>query len=145
MHRDVKPGNVLVTGDGVVKVTDFGLARALRAPAGASVQMTPAQMTPQYCSPEQARHAEPLTVATDVWSWAISVWAMYAGATPVRAGQIAAQAFAAYRAEPWRDDKAIPAMPEPLAALLARCLDPDPQTPPRDLGALADELAAMYP
>src|SRR5262249_58345974 len=69
IHRDVKPGNVLLTHDGVVKVTDFGLSQALEG-SGA--------MTPAYCSPEQANRQR-LTRATDTWSWGLSVLEMFTG------------------------------------------------------------------
>jgi WD40 repeat protein/serine/threonine protein kinase len=161
VHQDVKPQNVMIAPDWTVKVTDFGLAKA-RVHAGQSVSDPTAPgisvlagyagMTPAYCSPEQASAAstEPgaraggLTRATDVWSWAISVWEMFVSEPPCRQGQAADQAFAAYREDPWVDDPGIPAMPEPLANLLGRCFDPNPTTRPRRIGELADELAGLY-
>ena len=137
VHQDVKPQNVMLTADRMVKVTDFGLAKARvvagqsgsgpTAP-GASVLVGYACMTPAYCSPEQANAASTpggaraagLTRATDVWSWAISVWEMFVGERPCQHGQAADEAFAAFREDPWVDDPAVPAIPEPIAELLVR-------------------------
>ena len=160
IHQDVKPANVMLASDWTVKVSDFGLAKA-RAAAGEVIRSGPhvsvlagyGGMTPAYCSPEQARAAhtaksggqpDPLTRATDVWSWAISVWEMFTGEPPCQRGQIADETFRSFREAPWVDDPAIPPMPDAIAALLTRCLDPDVATRPRRTADLADELAQLY-
>ena len=160
IHQDVKPANVMLTSDWTVKVSDFGLAKA-RAVAGESASTATGMsvlagyggLTPAYCSPEQASAASlvssqtppvTLTRATDAWSWAISVWEMFVGEPPCRHGQAAADAFAAFRNDPSIDDPAIPAMPDSMADLLQRCLNPDPASRPRRMGELADELAGLY-
>ena len=157
IHQDVKPHNAMLTADGTVKVTDFGLAKA-RVVAGETVDAAPGTsvlagyggLTPAYCSPEQERAARlssigaALTRATDVWSWAISVWQMFTGEPPVQHGQVAAEAFEAFREDSWPKNPLIPPLPESVAELLQRCLDPDPVTRPRRMGELADELAAQY-
>ena len=160
VHQDVKPANVMLTADWTVKVSDFGLAKA-RAAAGEAVPSGPGVsvlagyggMTPAYCSPEQAHAAHlakagggptPLTRATDVWSWAISVWEMFTGEPPCRQGQAAAETFQSFRDSPGENDPAIPPIPVAIAQLLARCLDPDTATRPRRMGELADRLAELY-
>jgi serine/threonine protein kinase len=82
IHQDVKPGNVLLTNDGTVKVTDFGLVNALRLSgetaainrqAGQSIRVEGAGlMTAEYASPEQLR-GDTLSRRTDIWSWAVSM------------------------------------------------------------------------
>lgn len=160
VHQDVKPANVMLTTDWTAKVSDFGLAKARAAagevaPSGPRVSVLAAYggLTPAYCSPEQARAAyaakggqspEPLTRATDVWSWAISVWEMFVGESPCRRGQVAGEAFQSFLDDPWGADPGVPAMPDDIAGLLTRCFVPAVATRPRDMGALADELVALH-
>ncbi|WP_174297410.1 serine/threonine-protein kinase, partial [Sphingomonas bacterium] len=79
VHLDIKPGNVLVTGDGAVRLLDFGAARALTAglPAGAATPM----LTPAYAAPEQLAHA-PVTTATDVYSLGVLLRQLVTGELP---------------------------------------------------------------
>jgi serine/threonine-protein kinase len=76
VHRDVKPGNLMIRDDGTVKVTDFGIARAMTsAPLTDHGQM---MGTPAYVSPEQAAGA-PVTGASDVYSLAVVAYELFAG------------------------------------------------------------------
>jgi hypothetical protein len=85
IHQDVKPGNTMMTADGTVKVTDFGLARARPIQVSATegspdqtLQVEGSGSTPAYCSPEQYLQ-QTLTRRTDLWSWALSVLEMFKG------------------------------------------------------------------
>ncbi|MBK6864710.1 MAG: serine/threonine protein kinase [Ideonella sp.] len=85
VHRDLKPGNVLVTGEGQVKLLDFGIAKALTGDqdeSGADLtQLGARPFTPHYASPEQVR-GEPLTTATDVYSLGVLLYVMLTGQRP---------------------------------------------------------------
>lgn len=145
VHQDVKPGNALLSADGVVKVGDFGLARASQG-RGAAYG---GAITRAYCSPEQADLAATpdrtarLTPATDQWSWAVTVLELFVGRPPCRHGPVAAAVLEEFLKngahEPPR-----PAMPPLVAEVLRKALQrrPDDRWPSLDVAA--DVLAVAY-
>ncbi len=86
IHRDLKPGNILVTDDGQVRLLDFGIAKLLQGDSAAATALTELAgraLTLDYASPEQVR-GEPLTTASDVYSLGVAAYELLAGARPYR-------------------------------------------------------------
>lgn len=83
VHRDLKPGNILVNSYGVPKLLDFGICKLLQADALASGETVEAPMTPDYASPEQV-NGDPVTPLSDVYSLGIVLYELLTGALPRR-------------------------------------------------------------
>jgi len=139
VHRDVKPGNVMLAGPRLAKITDFGLARM--DGASHSTKTAGAAGTPAYMSPEQAQGL-PTDQRTDIWSFGCVLYEMLTGRSPfvTASGQVdifaivhgPAPAVTAFR----------PDVPASLAAVLERCLEPDLRRRYQDASSLLVDLQA---
>ncbi len=133
VHRDFKPGNVLLGPDGPV-VIDFGLASVPGMTTVFSGEV--AVGTPAFMAPEQLAGTR-VTAAADMWSWAVTM--VFAGTSelPFRGESLTATAFAILHSEP-----NVPRLPEPLGWLIHRCLNKDPAGRPSARDVLGELVAA---
>lgn len=135
VHRDIKPGNLLITPDGSVKITDFGIARlADQVPLTATGQV---MGTVQYLAPEQAG-GKPASPLTDVYSLGIVAYEALAGKRPFRGESQVAIAMAQIKEKPPELPGSIPA---PVRALVMACMAKKPEGRPASAQNLA--LAAL--
>ena len=120
VHRDIKPGNLLITPDGSVKITDFGIARlADQVPLTATGQV---MGTVQYLAPEQAG-GKPASPATDVYSLGIVAYEALAGKRPFRGESQVAIAMAQIKEKPPELPSSIPSA---VRALVMSCIEKKP-------------------
>jgi serine/threonine-protein kinase len=134
VHRDVKPANIMVREDGLVKLTDFGIARALDA--SGHTQHGEMLGTPNYISPEQALgHAA--TGASDLYALGVVAHEMLVGRRPFDRGTPIATALSHVNEPP----PPLPdSVPVDLRDLIAECLEKDPEKRPANAAAVAVRL-----
>ena len=154
VHRDLKPANIMLTPSGVVKILDFGLAKAAsESVAGASANspttsptlsltMTQAGMilgTAAYMSPEQAR-GKPVDKRADIWAFGVVFYEMLTGKRLFQG-----EDFTETLASVVKDKPDLSAIPVPAQRLLERCLEKDPKKRLRDIGDIELLLAVETP
>jgi serine/threonine protein kinase len=150
IHRDLKPSNIKITPDGVVKVLDFGLAKALTAEAsGSDLSKSPTMTgrgtiagvilgTAGYMSPEQAR-GQPVDKRTDIWAFGCVLFQMLTGSSAFVRETVTDTIAAVVSAEPeWTS---LPAdTPGSIRRLLTRCLQKDARRRLHDIADARIEL-----
>jgi serine/threonine protein kinase len=125
VHRDLKPSNVKVTPEGVVKVLDFGLAKANGRSSGDSTMTATLEGiilgTAAYMSPEQA-NGKPVDRRADIWSFGVVLWELLTGRRLFEADTVT-QTLAEVLRGPIDFEKLPSATPAEIRRLLRRCLD----------------------
>jgi hypothetical protein len=145
VHRDLKPANIKITPNGIVKVLDFGLAKAASGEtsspdlshspttvAGADTRAGVILGTAAYMSPEQAR-GKVVDKRADIWAFGCVLFEMLSGRAPFARDTLTDTLAAVVQSDP--DWQALPATtPARIRDLLRRCLQKDPQRRLRDIG-----------
>jgi len=121
VHRDIKPGNIMLTTDGKVKVMDFGIARALADSQATMTQTNAVVGTAQYLSPEQAR-GEQVDARSDLYSTGVVLFELLTGRPPFRGDSAVAVAYQHVSAIPPTPSSITPDVPESLDRVVMKAL-----------------------
>jgi eukaryotic-like serine/threonine-protein kinase len=140
VHRDVKPQNVLLSNEGEVKVTDFGIARSLHVEHGVT-QTGTVIGTGEYLAPEQAS-GKTVSPATDVYSLGVVLWELLAGEVPFVGENFVAVALRHVNEPPPHLRERRPDVSPRLDAAVDRALAKDPEHRFSSMTAFAAELRA---
>jgi serine/threonine protein kinase len=124
VHRDIKPGNVMVTSTGQVKVMDFGIARAISDSSATIAQTSAILGTAQYFSPEQAR-GEAVDARTDLYSTGVVLYELLTGKPPFHGETAVATAYQHVSEVPTPPSRLNPAVTPALDAVVMHALAKD--------------------
>ena len=140
IHRDLTPSNILVTTDGVPKITDFGLARHLHETGG--LTFTGAALgTPGYMAPEQAdRRVGEIGPAADVYALGAILYKLLTGRPPFQAETTASTIRQLLFNEPLPVSKLNPSIPRDLETICLKCLSKEPEGRYATAASLADDV-----
>jgi serine/threonine-protein kinase len=138
IHRDIKPSNLVLTREGVIKVTDFGLAKMVVADSG--LTLTGEVLgSPNYLAPEQASGA-PADLRSDIYSLGATLYELLTGRPPFE-GPTPVSIILKHVREPLRSPRQFsPDLPVPLVTLTQRMLAKRPEDRPKDYDTLLREL-----
>src|SRR5438445_236070 len=140
LHRDIKPGNILLDRHGEPHLTDFGLARLVEAESTITNSFD-VLGTPSYMAPEQAAgHVKELTAAADVYSLGAVFYQMLTGEPPFAGGTTYETIRLVLESEPRNPRVRNPKIDVDLATICLKCLEKDPTKRYATAGVLADDI-----
>ncbi len=140
IHRDIKPGNILVSTTGQVKVADFGIARALGSGVEQGLTQTGAVMgTATYFSPEQAQGAS-TDQRSDIYSLGVVMYEMLSGGAPFTGENAVAIAYKQVHEQATPLNQRLASVPAEVAAIVAKCMEKSPDDRYSSAEQVRDEL-----
>jgi len=145
VHRDVKPGNILLAESGRVMVTDFGIAKAVHDTTdGHDLTDTGTVLgTVKYLSPEQVE-GNPIDARSDVFSLGCVLYEMVCGRPPFEGGTAMATAMARVNERPLLPRQCRPGVPRAFESVIVRALSRDPEARYGSAGELASALRSIH-
>lgn len=141
IHRDVKPGNVLVTSTGIAKVSDLGLAGCVEEKE-ADPRVGKIVGTPDYLSPEQIRNPHEVTKVTDIYSLGCTLYYAVTGKVPFPGGTTASKAQRIRHETPWHPRQFVPDISEEFVEVIADMMEKDPS---KRIQSAAEVAARLEP
>ncbi|MFC7546271.1 Stk1 family PASTA domain-containing Ser/Thr kinase [Plantactinospora sp. GCM10030261] len=139
IHRDIKPGNVMLTLNGQVKVMDFGIARALASGATTMTQTSAVIGTAQYLSPEQAR-GESVDARSDVYAAGCVLFELLCGHPPFVGDSPVSVAYQHVREDPPSPSQINPDVTPPIDAIVLKALSKNPLNRYQSAGEMRADL-----
>ncbi len=139
VHRDIKPGNVMITDSGRVKVMDFGIARAVSDSSSTVAETTAIVGTAAYFSPEQAK-GESVDARADLYSTGVVLYELLTGRPPFRGDTPVAVAYQHVSEAPLPPSEIVESLPRSLDAIVLRALAKDPFQRPQDAASFREAL-----
>lgn len=139
VHRDIKPSNIICDENGVIKITDFGIAHVTSSDATQQTQMGEVLGTPQYMSPEQVL-GQKVDGRSDLFSVGVILYQLLSGQKPFKGETIATLMYQIATEDPTPIGKIAPTIPEPLRLIIDRLLKKQPDKRIQTGKALADAL-----
>ena len=140
VHRDIKPGNILIGSTGQVKVADFGIARALGSAVEEGLTQTGSVMgTATYLSPEQAQGSQP-DPRSDIYSLGVMMYEMVAGRAPFIGDNAVGVAYQQVHGVPPALSEFVSDIPREFEAIVAKCMAKSAERRYINAGALRDDL-----
>jgi serine/threonine-protein kinase len=140
LHRDLKPGNVMIDGRGRAKITDFGLAVGVEDDkGGAEVSGTPAYMAPEQLSGKGA------SVQSDIYALGLVLYEVFTGRKAFEAANLADWRRKHSEEQPTAPSTVTPGLDPVVERVILRCLEKDPKARPRSVAAVAAALPGGDP
>ena len=150
VHRDIKPSNLFlataVDGDPLIKVLDFGIAKAMFDDAAKHLTDTGTALgTPLFMSPEQVRDTKDVDHRTDIWSLGAVLYQLLTGVPAFDAETLPALCARIVTEEPKPLRDYVPDAPAALEAVVARCLEKDREARYSSIAAMTADLGPLAP
>ena len=126
VHRDIKPSNIMLSADGQIKITDFGIAHIEDPSAPQQTRAGEVLGTPAYMSPEQVL-GKPVDGRSDIYSLGVILYELSTGARPFRGENLAAIFMAVTQQTPPEPGKVKPKVSPELSGIIMKCLNKAPE------------------